>query len=142
MAHDVNGIMVLIHPPLSILGYIITMISLKAAVQIVFGKKGGPGRLKKREGDLRLSLYIAWGFTFLGLVTGMIWAQLAWGSFWSWDPKETATLAVFLTLTAALILQCLRADIRWVLLALIVNVLSIAVTVSMSFVKFSVHSYV
>ena len=27
-------------------------------------------------------------FTLGGLVFGMVWAQKAWGSYWSWDPKE------------------------------------------------------
>lgn len=141
MAHDINGIMVLIHPPLSILGYIITMISLKATLQLTLGKNPDPARRKKLKGDLRLSLYIAWGFTFLGLITGMIWAQLAWGRFWSFDPKETATLFVFLTLTAALILQYLKVNVKWIMVTLIVNVLSIMVTISMSFIEFSIHSY-
>lgn len=38
-----------------------------------------------------------WLFTFLGLLTGMLWAQLALGSYWSWDPKEIMTLALFLS---------------------------------------------
>lgn len=34
------------------------------------------------------------GFLFLTLVliTGAIWAERAWGSYWSWDPKETWAL--------------------------------------------------
>ena len=34
------------------------------------------------------------GFTLLtlGIITGSIWAQNAWGSYWSWDPKETWSL--------------------------------------------------
>jgi cytochrome c-type biogenesis protein CcsB len=28
-------------------------------------------------------------FTLGGMVFAMIWAQKAWGSYWSWDPKET-----------------------------------------------------
>lgn len=32
----------------------------------------------------------------LGIVSGSVWAQQAWGSFWSWDPKETGSLALWL----------------------------------------------
>jgi cytochrome c-type biogenesis protein CcsB len=41
---------------------------------------------------------IAFGFLFLtlGIISGSIWAQEAWGSFWSWDPKETWSLIVWL----------------------------------------------
>jgi len=31
-------------------------------------------------------------FTLGGLVFGMVWAYKAWGSWWSWDPKETWSL--------------------------------------------------
>ena len=30
----------------------------------------------------------------LGIVTGAIWANYAWGTYWSWDPKETWSLIV------------------------------------------------
>jgi cytochrome c-type biogenesis protein CcsB len=34
---------------------------------------------------------IAFAFPFLTLIniTGMVWANVAWGRFWGWDPKET-----------------------------------------------------
>ncbi len=42
-----------------------------------------------------------WGWRFLGLgvLAGSVWADLAWGSYWSWDPKESAALATLLILT-------------------------------------------
>jgi cytochrome c-type biogenesis protein CcsB len=41
---------------------------------------------------------IAVGFPFLsvGIITGAIWADVAWGSYWSWDPKETWSLITWL----------------------------------------------
>ncbi len=38
------------------------------------------------------------GFVFLtmGIVSGSLWAHAAWGSFWSWDPKETWALILWL----------------------------------------------
>jgi len=35
-------------------------------------------------------------FTLGGLVFGAIWAQRAWGRYWSWDPKEVWTLITWL----------------------------------------------
>jgi len=35
-------------------------------------------------------------FTLGGLFFGAIWAQHAWGRYWSWDPKETFTLVTWL----------------------------------------------
>jgi ABC-type transport system involved in cytochrome c biogenesis permease subunit len=31
-------------------------------------------------------------FTLGGLIFGMVWAQKAWGTYWSWDPKEVWSL--------------------------------------------------
>lgn len=40
----------------------------------------------------------AFGFIFLTLVmiTGSIWAESAWGSYWAWDPKETWSLITWI----------------------------------------------
>ncbi|MFH1243843.1 MAG: c-type cytochrome biogenesis protein CcsB [Pseudomonadota bacterium] len=32
----------------------------------------------------------------LGIITGSVWAHSAWGSYWSWDPKETWSLISWL----------------------------------------------
>jgi cytochrome c-type biogenesis protein CcsB len=41
-------------------------------------------------------------FTLGALVFAMIWAQEAWGAYWSWDPKETWALITWLYYTAYL----------------------------------------
>jgi cytochrome c-type biogenesis protein CcsB len=47
---------------------------------------------------------IAIGFPLMtiGIVTGAFWANVAWGSYWSWDPKETWSLIVWLIYAAYL----------------------------------------
>ena len=35
-------------------------------------------------------------FTIGALFAGAVWAEKAWGSPWSWDPKETSSLVVWL----------------------------------------------
>jgi cytochrome c-type biogenesis protein CcsB len=41
---------------------------------------------------------VGFGFIFLtlGIISGSLWAHRAWGAFWSWDPKETWSLIVWL----------------------------------------------
>jgi ABC-type transport system involved in cytochrome c biogenesis permease subunit len=41
-------------------------------------------------------------FTAGALIFGAVWAQAAWGTYWSWDPKETWALITWLTYTAYL----------------------------------------
>jgi len=38
----------------------------------------------------------------LGIITGSIWANVAWGSYWSWDPKETWSLITWLVYATVL----------------------------------------
>lgn len=42
--------------------------------------------------------FIGLGFPFLtlGIISGAVWANQAWGSYWSWDPKETWSLIAWL----------------------------------------------
>jgi cytochrome c-type biogenesis protein CcsB len=44
--------------------------------------------------DAATAKTIAFGFLFLtvGIITGAVWANSAWGTYWSWDPKETWSL--------------------------------------------------
>jgi cytochrome c-type biogenesis protein CcsB len=47
---------------------------------------------------------IMFGFIFLtaGIMTGAVWANSAWGSYWGWDPKETWSLITWLVYAALL----------------------------------------
>ena len=44
-------------------------------------------------------------FFILGLITGMIWAQYAWGEYWSNDPKQNSAAIAFLLYCAYLVLR-------------------------------------
>jgi cytochrome c-type biogenesis protein CcsB len=48
--------------------------------------------------DMLIYQSTALGFVFLamGIMTGSIWAHYAWGSYWSWDPKEIWSLITWL----------------------------------------------
>ncbi len=35
-------------------------------------------------------------FCILATVTGAVWSKFAWGSFWSWDPRQTSIFALLL----------------------------------------------
>ncbi len=53
---------------------------------------------------------ISFGFLFLSLViiTGAIWAQKAWGRYWTWDPKETWSLVTWIIYAIYLHLRLTR----------------------------------
>ena len=47
---------------------------------------------------------ISFGFPLLtmGIIAGAVWANEAWGSYWSWDPKETWALITWLVFASYL----------------------------------------
>ena len=92
------------------------------ALGIIFlikGKKGGDadkaggfiGRLPSEyQMDELMYNSTALGFIFLtlGIVTGSVWAHYAWGSYWSWDPKETWSLITWLVYAVMLHARLVR----------------------------------
>jgi cytochrome c-type biogenesis protein CcsB len=62
--------------------------------------------------DELLSRFLVVGFVAMSLtiISGSIWAQQAWGRFWSWDPKQTASL---ITWVIYLILLNYRLSAKW-----------------------------
>ena len=64
---------------LSSIGYLVTPKS-RPQIEVAF--------------DTATAKTISFGFLFLtaGIITGAVWANSAWGTYWSWDPKETWSL--------------------------------------------------
>ncbi|MBI5568973.1 MAG: c-type cytochrome biogenesis protein CcsB [Desulfomonile tiedjei] len=48
------------------------------------------------------SVLVGFPMLTVGIVTGAAWADYAWGSYWSWDPKETWSLVTWLVYSAFL----------------------------------------
>jgi cytochrome c-type biogenesis protein CcsB len=53
---------------------------------------------------------VLFGFLFLtaGIITGSIWANTAWGTYWSWDPKETWSLITWFIYATVLHARMMR----------------------------------
>jgi ABC-type transport system involved in cytochrome c biogenesis permease subunit len=49
-----------------------------------------------------VSVIIAFPLMTLVIITGSVWAKYAWGDYWSWDPKETASLITWMVYTVYL----------------------------------------
>ncbi len=83
------------------LGYAGFAVAFGASIMYLL-KKRDPGRdsgLLSRLPSLNVldeltHQTVTFGFLFLsiGIITGAVWANSAWGSYWSWDPKETWSL--------------------------------------------------
>ncbi|MCU0598224.1 MAG: c-type cytochrome biogenesis protein CcsB [Desulfobacterales bacterium] len=53
---------------------------------------------------------VMFGFLFLsiGIITGSVWANQAWGRYWGWDPKETWSLITWLVYATLLHARMMR----------------------------------
>jgi len=49
-------------------------------------------------------------FCTLGLATGCIWAKPIWGTWWTWDPRLTLTLVLWMIYAAYLLLRSLASE--------------------------------
>ena len=96
-----------IHVPANFIGYgsfaLAAMLGVAYLLRSAAESRNPAGLLARRLPDLQLLddvMYksIALGFAFFTVATilGALWAAEAWGGYWSWDPKETWALIVWL----------------------------------------------
>ncbi|OGP50061.1 MAG: c-type cytochrome biogenesis protein CcsB [Deltaproteobacteria bacterium RBG_13_43_22] len=96
------------------LGYAAFAVSCSLSIMYLI-KKPRTGKKKDNQGllsffpgipvlDELVYQTIIIGFLLLtvGIATGAIWAHSAWGTYWSWDPKETWSLITWLLYAALL----------------------------------------
>ncbi|MBI2915679.1 MAG: cytochrome c biogenesis protein CcsA, partial [Elusimicrobia bacterium] len=57
---------------------------------------------------LERSVVLGFLFLTIGILLGSVWAKTAWGSYWSWDPKETWSLITWFFYAVALHLRKTR----------------------------------
>ena len=67
-------------------------------------------------------VYVGWAFLTLGMLSGALWAKMAWGNYWAWDPKETWAAATWLAYLVYIHYRLRRqSNMRFALWVLIVN---------------------
>ncbi len=104
-------------------------VSALAVAGILYGRRRIAAHLPAPEVmDDVMYKAIAIGFTFFTIATilGALWAAQAWGGYWSWDPKETWALIVWLNYAAWLhmrLIKGLRGQVAawWALAGLLVT---------------------
>jgi cytochrome c-type biogenesis protein CcsB len=101
-----------IHVPANFVGYGAFSLAAMVALAYLLSSKGVlTSRLPSLEVlDDLMYKSIAVGFAFFTIATilGAMWAAEAWGGYWSWDPKETWALIVWLNYAAWLHLRMVK----------------------------------
>lgn len=119
-----------IHVPANFIGYGAFSLAAMVAFAYLLAERGVLASKLPSLDTLDDVMYkaIAVGFAFFTIATilGAMWAAEAWGGYWSWDPKETWALIVWLNYAAWLHLRLvkgLRGPILawWALVGLLVT---------------------
>lgn len=88
-----------VHVASAVVAYGVFTIGFGSAILFLIQNRGNSQWLPNKEVfDIISYRSVVIGFPFLTLtiVLGAIWADIAWGRYWSWDPKETASLVTWL----------------------------------------------
>jgi cytochrome c-type biogenesis protein CcsB len=94
-----NSLLLTVHVAVAIVAYGTFTVAFAAAVLNLVQPAGGRRGLPRPELLDEISyraVVIGFPFMTLVLVLGALWAEVAWGRYWGWDPKETASLVTWL----------------------------------------------
>jgi len=98
----VTNLMPVLNSPLLTLHVTVIMISYALFFFVMLNGVAGL-IVKNRSDEMRrvslLMLYPAVSLLAIGIIIGAVWANISWGNYWSWDPKEVwalITLIVYL----------------------------------------------
>jgi cytochrome c-type biogenesis protein CcsB len=100
------------HVAMMVLAYSALSVSFgSAVVYLVQGEANRFPRLPRaavlEEVGYR-SVIVGFPLLALGIALGAYWANLAWGRYWGWDPKETSSLVTWLIYAGYLHMRALR----------------------------------
>lgn len=77
--------------------YALFALQVLLGVQAMFlHRRGNEAELQRITALSRLLLYPAVFLLTAGIFLGAVWANVSWGTYWSWDPKESWALIILL----------------------------------------------
>jgi cytochrome c-type biogenesis protein CcsB len=119
-----------IHVPANFIGYGSFALSAMVGVAYILKHKGILADrlppLEVLDDVIYKSISVGFAFFTIATILGALWAAQAWGGYWSWDPKETWALIVWLNYAAWLhmrLMKGLRGTVAawWALTGLLVT---------------------
>ncbi|MEM5405694.1 c-type cytochrome biogenesis protein CcsB [Paraburkholderia unamae] len=119
-----------IHVPANFIGYGSFALSAMVGVAYLLKERGVLAdrlpTLDVLDDVMYKSTAVGFGFFTIATILGALWAAEAWGGYWSWDPKETWALIVWLNYAAWLHMRLMKglrghAAAWWALTGLLVT---------------------
>ena len=94
-----NNLLLTVHVAVAILAYGAFTVAFAAAVLYLIQRNNGMRWLPRRSTLDEIgyrSVIVGFPLLAVTIILGAVWADIAWGSYWTWDPKETASLVTWL----------------------------------------------
>lgn len=101
-----------VHVSIIMLSYaLLTLSFVISAYALVAGKtcRNSSGRLKELSLASELLIHPALCLLSTGIFVGAVWANISWGTYWSWDPKETWALITLMVYAVSIHSTSVRA---------------------------------
>lgn len=141
-----NSILLSVHVASAVVAYGAFAIGFIASVLFMMQKNDRFSSLPKSKDLEKISYHsVIIGFPFMTLVIvlGALWADIAWGRYWGWDPKETASLLTWLIYAGYLHTRVIRGyQGRSTALLLIIGFVAVIFTFFGNYIFNGLHSYV
>lgn len=77
------------HVVIYMISYAVLFAASTSAIVGLFASKRSKFEIEKYINLSMDLVYPGMGLLTLGMLMGAIWAKIAWGNYWTWDPKET-----------------------------------------------------
>jgi cytochrome c-type biogenesis protein CcsB len=106
-----NSLLLTVHVATAIVAYGSFAIAFAASLLYLIQPEGGRWGLPKPQVLDEIgyrAVVVGFPFLTLTIILGAVWAQTAWGTYWQWDPKETASLVTWFIYGAYLHARVMR----------------------------------
>ena len=92
-----NSPLLALHVLLVVVGYACILLACLMSALALCRKQEADREASNTLVDrIHLLLYLSVSFLGAGILLGAVWANLSWGTYWSWDPKETWALITWM----------------------------------------------
>ena len=94
-----NSPLLSLHVSVIMMSFALLSLTFICAITGLLGRKGSLAHVTHRLS--LIFLYPALTCLGIGIFVGAIWANVSWGTYWSWDPKEVWALITFMIYAVA-----------------------------------------
>jgi len=110
------------HVPTAMLSLLFPYVNFAASLAFLYWRRRDPLKALTADALAVTSAEVAVIYSSVCLITGSIWARAVWGIWWTWDPRLTSMLLLWLLYVAYLITRRLSATGQTPTLAAVLSI--------------------